>query len=145
MTGTNPSRRACLGAALLLTVACAAPGGAPAPRRPAVALSDCGPAPEAGPIFLETQLTHPPRMRHAGPMVYPADLRANGVDGTVRAAFVIDTLGAAVPSSLRMLSAGDIAFERSARETIMQSRWDPGAVQGRLVAVCAIATLHYTP
>ena len=145
MTVTTPCLRACLGTSLLLAAACAAPGGAPAPHRPVVALTDCGPAPEAGPIFLGTQLSQQPRMRRAGPMVYPAELRANGVEGTVRAAFVIDPAGAAVPSSLRIISAGDIAFERSARDMILQTRWDPGVAQGRPVAVCTIATLHFTP
>lgn len=132
-------------AMLVVAAGCASAGHPAGHPRPVVSLSDCGPAPSAGPVFLEPQLSQLPRLLQAGPLTYPAELRAQGLPGAVRVAFVIDTLGRAVPSSLRTHSAGNIAFEESARETILRSRWLPGVAQGQPAAVCTIVTIHFSP
>ena len=128
---------------VFLAPACAGAGGQTTAPLPVVALTDCGPAPKAGRILLERQLTQQARLLQAGPLVYPAELHASGIAGAVRVALVIDTLGRAVPSSLRVLSADNIAFEQSTRQTILQSRWVPGFVEGRPAAICTIMTVHF--
>jgi len=132
-------------ASLFVTTACAGVGSQSAPPFPVVNLSDCGPAPSAGPLFLEPQLSQQLRLRTAGRMTYPEDLWARGVSGTVRLALVIDTLGRAVPSSLRILSSDNLGFEEPTRATVLQSRWFPGMAEGRLAAVCTILTFHFNP
>ena len=132
-------------ASLVVVAGCAGAGNPAGHPRPVVKLSDCGPAPTAGPVVLEPQLSQQPRLLEAGPLIYPAELRAQGLPGAVRVAFVIDTSGRAVPSSLRTHSAGNIAFEESARETILQSRWLPGVALGQRAAVCTMVTIHFSP
>lgn len=132
-------------ALILLATACAGTGGAASHPLPVVDLSECGPAPGAGQIFLEPQLSTQLALRHPGPMTYPAELRARRVSGTVRIAFVIDTTGRAIPSSLRSLSADDPAFVDAARTMILGSLWSAGSIAGRPVAVCTITNLHFDP
>ena len=140
----------------LLVCACA-PAGAPAQPKPAelvgspqtaqtesaVSTADCGPAPGAGPIFLENQVTQPPRVLEAGRVRYPVALRNAGISGRVRVGYVIDSLGKAVPGSLLVLETTHPGFVDPARTTIEEGRYAPGLVLGHPVAVCMVTTIRF--
>ena len=138
-----------------LAYACASAAtdtGAPAraPAQPdrqeqAVSLADCGPAPQAGPVFLESQLAQGPRLISAGRLDYPSVLRSAGIIGRVRIGYVIDSLGRVVPRSVVVLYATHPGFVESALATIEDSRYAPGVAEGRPVAVCTVTTVHFTP
>ena len=75
----------------------------------------------------------PPRLFTAGPLQAPAGLE--GVPGRVVLSFIVDTLGRAEPSSVRVTSSTSPAFDQPAREVVLRSRFVPGRNGGRPVRV----------
>ena len=66
---------------------------------------------------------------------YPEILRQAGIEGRVTVEFIIDTLGRAERSSLRVVSSAHQLFEQPAREAVFSCRFRPGRIQGRAVRV----------
>ena len=66
---------------------------------------------------------------------YPEILRQAGIEGRVTVEFIIDTLGRAERSSLRVVSSAHQLFEAPAREAVFSCRFRPGRIQGRAVRV----------
>lgn len=81
------------------------------------------------------QVDEPPRLIESGPLNYPPALEGTGLEGWVRLQFTVDTLGRALPNSLRILAASHSLFSQSARETVLGSRFEPGRERGRAVPV----------
>jgi len=65
--------------------------------------------------------------------VYPAALAAVGIGGRVTVEFVIDTLGAVEPGSIRVTGSTHKAFEASAREAIAKARFRPARLSAHPV------------
>ena len=57
--------------------------------------------------------------------IYPAQLRAVGIEGAVVARFVVDTLGRVEPESIDFLNATQPAFSESVRHALLRSRFTP--------------------
>jgi len=110
---------------------------------PDVTLDQCGAAPAAGMIYLEGQVTRRPAIIHPGEVRYPDALRAQGVSGRVKFAFVIDSTGLPVEGSLRTLEATDPAFVDAGRTTLLGSTFIPAALDGHPVAVCTAQTINF--
>ena len=68
----------------------------------------------------------------AGPR-YPSMLQSAGVDGSVRAQFVVDTLGRVEQGSFRALESTHDLFTASVREALARARFTPAQVGGRKV------------
>ena len=117
----------------------------PPPPFADVALEQCGPAPDAGTVYLESQVAQRPRLVRPGRIRYPAVLRTAAIAGRVKFAFVIDPSGKAVESSLRALEVTDPGFDEPARMMVLTSRFVPGLLDGHAVAVCTAQTIHFTP
>ena len=66
--------------------------------------------------------------------VYPAALRAAGVEGEVRAQFVVNDHGRADVSSLRILSSTNDQFSEAVRQSLPRMRFVPAQLRGRPVA-----------
>jgi hypothetical protein len=133
-----------------LTTACtpaAAPPVDPAARPlPDVTLDQCGPAPDAVTIYLEGQVTQRPRLVHPGRIRYPERLHSAEIaGGRVKFAFVIDSSGKVVESSLRTLEATAPGFVEPARGLTLTSRFVPARFEGHAVAVCTAQTINFTP
>ena len=64
---------------------------------------------------------------------YPEMLRRAGVEGSVTARFVVDTLGMVEPASVQIVQSSHVLFEHSVREAIRRMRFVPAELQGRRV------------
>lgn len=64
---------------------------------------------------------------------YPAQLASAGVEGTVLAQFVVDTLGRVEQGSIVMLRADHRLFEASVRDALARTRFVPAEAAGRTV------------
>lgn len=104
-----------------------------------------GPIPVGGETFLEAQVDDPPSLISAGPRLYPPVLERAGVGGRVIAQFIVDTTGHAEPSSFKVLSSTNKAFEEPAREMIMKSVFRPGRVRGKAVRVQVQQAVGFNP
>lgn len=86
-------------------------------------------------IFEATAVDEPPERISGPPLVYPAHLKRDLIEGLVRVEFVIDTTGVPVPDSFKVLDATHPDFIPPARTVILGSRFRPGRVRGRAVPV----------
>lgn len=75
---------------------------------------------------------------------YPEILRQAGIEGRVLIEFVIDTLGRAERSGLRVINSAHQLFEAPAREAVMSCRFRPGRIQGRAVRVRVQQPINFT-
>ena len=64
---------------------------------------------------------------------YPGLLQSAGVDGHVRAQFVVDTLGRVEQGSFRVLETTHDLFTAAVREALMRARFSPAEAGGRKV------------
>lgn len=64
---------------------------------------------------------------------YPEAMRAMGVEETVNATFVVDTLGRIEPGSLEVRDAQHPSFIQAVREALANARFRPAEVRGRRV------------
>ena len=64
---------------------------------------------------------------------YPSMLQSAGVDGSVRAQFVVDTLGRVEPGSFRALESTHDLFAAAVREALGRARFSPAEAGGRKV------------
>jgi periplasmic protein TonB len=77
-----------------------------------------------------------PPERLSGPDVhYPSAFERAGVEGAVLLEFVVDSTGIVVPTSIHAIQATHEGFVREAVEAVRDSRFRPGRVRGRPVAV----------
>lgn len=92
------------------------------------------PSPDASAPFDMTSVEKVvvPRPGNPAPR-YPEMLRRAGVEGTVTARFVVDTLGMVEPASVQIVQASHGLFEQSVREAIRRMRFVPAELEGRRV------------
>ena len=64
---------------------------------------------------------------------YPSMLQSAGIDGSVRAQFVVDTLGRVEQGSFRALESTHDLFTASVREALARARFTPAEAGGRKV------------
>lgn len=64
---------------------------------------------------------------------YPAALAQAQVTGRVELSYIVDTLGAAEPGSLRTLTSTQRGFDAAARASVLASRYRPARLHGSLV------------
>jgi TonB family protein len=85
-----------------------------------------------GPFDLE-HVDEPVVLLHQPDLRYPAGLERLGLTGRVMVQFVVDTLGRVEASSWDPLEATHPGFERAAFEALMNARFRPARLGGRLV------------
>jgi TonB family protein len=73
------------------------------------------------------------RVEGSAAPVYPPDMLAQGIEGSVQTRFVIDTTGRADSASLVVLVVSNAAFESSVRAALPGMRFVAARVQGRKV------------
>jgi protein TonB len=64
---------------------------------------------------------------------YPSMLQSAGLEGDVRAQFVVDTLGRVEQGSFRVLQTSHDLFAAAVREALSRARFKPAEVGGRRV------------
>ena len=70
--------------------------------------------------------------RSAAPS-YPADMEAKGIEGLVRARFVIDSTGSIDPSTVKVLETTNESFARAVRAAIPEMRFRPAMMGTKAV------------
>jgi protein TonB len=75
---------------------------------------------------------------------FPTSLRERGVNGRVSVQFVIDTLGRAEMSELRVVEATDPLFAQSVRAVLPRYRFSPGEVGGQKVRTLVQLPFDFT-
>ncbi|HEX5971624.1 MAG TPA: energy transducer TonB [Gemmatimonadaceae bacterium] len=73
------------------------------------------------------------RVEGSAAPVYPPDMLAHGIEGSVMTRYVIDTTGRADSTSLEVLAASNPAFEQAVRAAVPGMRFLSAQVQGRKV------------
>ena len=76
--------------------------------------------------------------------VFPTSLRERGINGRVSVQFVIDTLGRAEMSGLRVVEATDPLFAQSVRAVLPRYRFSPGEVGGKKVRTLVQLPFDFT-
>jgi len=76
-----------------------------------------------------------PVLLSAAPPVYPERLRRAGIEGRVVVEAVIDTMGRAERSSVRVVESAQLGFEGPARDYILRALFRPARVHGGPVRV----------
>lgn len=64
---------------------------------------------------------------------YPSMLQSAGVEGDVRAQFVVDTMGRVEPVSVKILESTHDSFAQAVREALARARFVPAEARGRKV------------
>lgn len=75
--------------------------------------------------------------------VYPAQLRAAAVTGSVLAEFVVDSTGRMVPESFRVIDSANDLFTEAVRGALLRTRFHPAEVAGRPVSQLARETFTF--
>jgi len=112
------------------------PGADPIPGTPVI-----GSNPPGTPLSLTSSpldarlVDEQPSMIAHPELRYPEVLRQAGIEGRVMVEAVLDTLGRAEPSSLRVTESPNPLFDREALSVVAGSRYRPGRVDGHAVRV----------
>lgn len=75
---------------------------------------------------------------------FPTALRERGISGRVAVQFVVDTLGRAEMSGLRIVEATDALFAQSVQAVLPRYRFSPGEVNGRKVRTLVQLPFDFT-
>lgn len=86
-------------------------------------------------VFSEAIVEEKPSVLSGSTPVYPEFLRQAGIQGRVIVQAVIDTLGRAEPTSVKILLSPNLGFDQSARDYVLKARLRPARVHGRAVRV----------
>ncbi len=91
--------------------------------------------PRADTVYSESDVEEKP-VRDSGPMLdYPTLLREARIEGEVVVEAIIDTLGRAEPTSLRVVQTANPGFNESAKDNVLETRFRPGRVHAKAVRV----------
>ncbi|MDB4887703.1 MAG: TonB family protein [Gemmatimonadetes bacterium] len=113
-----------------------APVATRAPMPNVVAQPDTGEGPKkvANDTYFEFQVEKQVRqIPGTGQVIYPPELKAAGVKGEVLAQFVVDTTGAVIPSTYKVLMSSHGQFTDAVRAALAMLRFEPARVGGRAV------------
>ncbi|HYW30738.1 MAG TPA: energy transducer TonB [Gemmatimonas sp.] len=93
-----------------------------------------GPVPQGDQPYFDFQVEKPVQMAPGakGPE-YPDMLRQGGIEGTVLAQFVVDTMGRADMGTFKALKADNQLFENAVKTALQKMRFLPAEVGGRKV------------
>lgn len=88
-----------------------------------------------GEVYAEELVDVRPDRLAGPPPIYPELLRQSGIQGRVLVQFVVDTMGKAEPSSIRIIQTPNPAFNEVVKTAVVRSQFRPGRVRGRAVRV----------
>jgi protein TonB len=96
-------------------------------------------------VMDERHVDRAPRLiGRAEPPTFPPALRASGKNGRVLIQFVVDTLGRAEMSELRIVEADDPLFGEAVRRALPRYRFSPGEAGGRKVRTLVQLPFDFT-
>ncbi len=87
-----------------------------------------------GTVYFESQVERPVAAAPGSPgPIYPAELKAQRIEGTSLAMFVVNEQGLAEVSTLKFLRSGYPAFDAAVKDALPNMRFLPAAIGGRAV------------
>jgi len=101
-------------------------------------------APGGGQPLRAGEVDEPARRLATVAPIYPAPLRAAGLEGAVRVAFIVDTVGRVEPASVRTVAASHAGFVESAEAAVRAQQFAPARKGGRPVRTLAEVTVRFT-
>jgi TonB family protein len=114
-------------------IACSTKYAADLTTSPSEGRSLSSSAQETGATYYEPKGAKAAKLAKPATPRYPASLRSTKVEGEVLVAFVVDTSGLAIPSSLKVLRSTDSLFTAAVRDAIVDMRFVPAQFNGRKV------------
>lgn len=94
-----------------------------------------GMVPGSDMVFLEAVVEEKPERLAGPPPLYPPLLQQAGMQGRVVVEAIIDTMGRAEPSSLKIVQSPNPGFDQAAKTSVLRSLFRPARVHGRAVRV----------
>ena len=94
-----------------------------------------GMVPTGNEVFMEAIVEEKPAVLSGPPPQYPELLRQAQIQGRVMVQAIIDTLGRAEPSSVKVLQSPNPGFDQSAKSYVTKALFRPARVHGRAVRV----------
>ncbi len=91
--------------------------------------------PTGGQVYLESVVEEKPEPLSGPPLQYPELLRQAQIQGRVLVEAIIDTMGRAEPSSIKIVQSPHPGFDQSATTYMRQALFRPARVHGRPVRV----------
>ena len=88
-----------------------------------------------GEVYAEALVDVRPDRLAGPPPIYPEMLRQSGIQGRVLVQFVVDTMGKAEVSTIRIIQTPNPGFNEVVRTAVVRSQFRPGRVRGRAVRV----------
>ena len=88
-----------------------------------------------GEVYAEALVDVRPDLLAGPPPIYPELLRQAGIQGRVLVQFVVDTMGKAEVSTIRIIQTPNPGFNDVVRTSVVRSQFRPGRVRGRAVRV----------
>ena len=86
------------------------------------------------PVYYEFQVDKAARGSTASVVPdYPRELKASAIDGHVLAEYIVDTLGHADPTSLKIRESSHELFAGAVRRVLPSMRFTPASLNGRKV------------
>jgi protein TonB len=94
--------------------------------------------------YFDWQVERPvvPRPGNVGP-AYPDLLRTAGIEGTVLAQFVVDTMGRVVPSTFTVVKSDHPLFAQAVERALTRMRFLPAEVGGRKVPQLVVQPFQF--
>jgi len=94
-----------------------------------------GMVPTGNEVFMEAIVEEKPAVLSGPQPVYPELLRQAQIQGRVMVQAIIDTLGRAEPSSVKVLQSPNPGFDQSAKGYVLKCLFRPARVHGKAVRV----------
>ncbi len=94
-------------------------------------------------VFLFQEVEVKPRLLTASPLFYPQAEQATG--GSVTTLYVIDTLGAVDPRSIKITTSPSPGFTAAVRASLLGQRYSPGLFRRLRVRVLTQTTIRFRP
>lgn len=126
----------------------------PPPPPPAAAPVREEPAPEraaaSNEVYAVSDVEERPRLANGGEIQralqsrYPGELASSGVSGNVTATFVVNPDGRVDPSSIRIVSSPNPAFNGPTQSVLRRARFRPATVRGQAVRVQVSMPVQWT-
>ena len=88
-----------------------------------------------GEVYAEALVDVRPDRLAGPPPIYPELLRQSGIQGRVLVQFVVDTMGKAEVSTIRIIQTPHKDFNEVVKTAVVRSQFRPGRVRGRAVRV----------
>jgi TonB family protein len=102
-----------------------------------------GMVPTGNEVFMEAIVEEKPSVLSGPIPVYPELLKQAQIQGRVIVQAVIDTLGRAEPSSVKVLQSPNPGFDQSAKNYVLKALFRPARVHGRAVRVLINIPIDY--